>query len=42
MSIETELKLEIDPRYIMQFLDHPLLKSTICVTQDLYNSATCF
>jgi len=37
MSIETELKLYIDPKYIRQFLDHPLLESTICMTQDLYN-----
>lgn len=37
MSIETELKLYIDPKYIRQFLDHPLLKSTTCITQDLYN-----
>jgi triphosphatase len=37
MSIETELKLDIDSKYIKQFLQHPLLKKTIYTTQDLYN-----
>jgi triphosphatase len=37
MSIETELKLYIDPKYIKQFLNHPLLQSEIYTTQDLYN-----
>jgi len=37
MSIETELKLYIDPKYIRQFLDHPFLQNQNYITQDLYN-----
>ncbi len=37
MSIETELKLYIDPKYIRQFLDHPFLQNKNYITQDLYN-----
>jgi inorganic triphosphatase YgiF len=37
MSIETELKLYIDPKYIKQFLDHPFLQNKNYITQDLYS-----